>query len=94
MLLLAAFLGCFCAQILSTGALSIVVSNPLQFGSAAVMGFMVNTLAYTSIKLASSLTLKVGLLAAVLSLKGQKDVPDIAAYASQGIPELKLGKHL
>lgn len=49
----------FHAQISASNAMEIVYANPLKFGAAAIMGFLVNTLAYTSIKLASSLTLKV-----------------------------------
>ncbi len=54
-----ACLHCQCVQIAETNAIEIMYSHPIKFAAAAAMGFMVNTLAYTSIKLASSLTLKV-----------------------------------
>jgi hypothetical protein len=46
-------------QIAASGAFEIMMANKLKFVVAAGLGFCVNTLAYTSIKLASSLTLKV-----------------------------------
>jgi hypothetical protein len=56
------FLGCLAFEvpsIMSSGALAVVRQHPALFLAAALMGFLVNTLAYTTIKLASSLTLKV-----------------------------------
>lgn len=46
-------------QISETGALSIAREHWLLFVAAACMGFMINLLAFATIKLASSLTLKV-----------------------------------
>jgi hypothetical protein len=45
-------------QIGSSGALAIAWEHPMAFASSAFMGFTVNVLAYVTIKLASSLTLK------------------------------------
>lgn len=46
-------------MIIETGGLTIMQSNPLYFLLCSFMGFAVNGLAYTTIKLASSLTLKI-----------------------------------
>ncbi|PNH04174.1 putative sugar phosphate/phosphate translocator [Tetrabaena socialis] len=56
------FAGCIVFEVprmMASGALVIVYNNTGLFLCATVMGFAVNTLAYTTIKLASSLTLKV-----------------------------------
>lgn len=46
-------------RMVENGAFNIIMAHPWQFAGAAMMGFMVNMLAFTSIKLSSSLTLKV-----------------------------------
>lgn len=62
-------LGCLLVEvptIMRNNSLDIMFEHKALFLAAAVMGFAVNTLAYTTIKLASSLTLKVGAYGAQL----------------------------